>query len=253
MKDPSSIPVVILCGGKGTRLGDLAKSMPKPLVPIGGMPILWHIMKGYAHQGFKSFVLCLGYKGEMIEEFFTKGTLGGERAATQAPREADWEIAFADTGLETGTSGRVLKIKPHVAENERFFLTYGDGVSNVALGSLLEFHERIGKLGTVTAVRPETSFGIIQEEAGVATAFAEKPRLNVLINGGFFVLEKKCFDYLDADGPLEERPLRRLTPERELAVYRHEGVWPCMDNPKELERLNVMWNQRERPWALWEV
>jgi glucose-1-phosphate cytidylyltransferase len=253
MKNPSSIPVVILCGGKGTRLGDLAKARPKPLVPIGGMPVLWHIMKGYAHQGFKSFVLCLGYKGELIEEFFTKGTVGGEQASTAEPREADWEIAFADTGPETGTSGRVLRIQPYVTKSDRFFLTYGDGVADVSLDSLLSVHQKIGKLGTVTAVRPETTFGIIQEEAGVATAFAEKPRLNVLINGGFFVLERKFFDYLDPDGPLEERPLRRLTKDRELAVYRHEGFWQCVDNQKELEKLNVMWNQKERPWALWEL
>ena len=251
MKDPSSIPVVILCGGKGTRLGDLAKSMPKPLVPIGGMPILWHIMKGYAHQGFKSFVLCLGYKGEMIEEFFTKGTLGGERAATQAPREADWEIAFADTGLETGTSGRVLKIKPHVAESERFFLTYGDGVSNVALGSLLEFHERIGKLGTVTAVRPETSFGIIQEEAGVATAFAEKPRLNVLINGGFFVFCRKALDYIGPETILEREPLERLAREGQLAVFRHEGYWRPMDTMRERRALEEEWASGKPPWKVW--
>lgn len=247
------IPVVILCGGKGTRLGELGKVRPKPLVPIGGMPVVWHIMKSYAHWGHKRFVLCLGYKGELIEEFFTRGTVSGERAAAQPPTEPGWKITFADTGAETGTSGRVLRIQPFIAKDERFFLTYGDGVSSVDLEQLLQYHLCMKKLATVTGVHPETTFGIIREEGGVVTAFAEKPRLDVIINGGFFVMEQKVFEYLESDGPLEERPLGRLTAERQLAVYHHEGFWQCMDNQKEVERLSGMWERKERPWAVWQT
>jgi glucose-1-phosphate cytidylyltransferase len=244
------IPVVILCGGKGTRLGDISRAKPKPLVPVGGMPILWHIMKHYAFHGHKRFVLCLGYKGDMIEEFFEKGTVAGQSAPAE-PRERDWEITFADTGAETGTSGRVLRVKEHVASSERFFLTYGDGVASVPIDELLAHHTKMGKIGTVTAVRPSTTFGIIREEGGIATAFAEKPKLDVLINGGFFVLERRFFEYLDDDGPLEGRPMERLTRDRQLAVYRHEGFWQCMDNQKEMETLNAMWDRGERAWAGW--
>jgi glucose-1-phosphate cytidylyltransferase len=249
----STMPVVILCGGKGTRLGDTTKTKPKPLVAVGKMPILWHIMKIFSHHGCKDFVLCLGYKGELIEEFFTKGTIGGEPVAPQDFREPDWRITFADTGAEMGTSGRVFKIERHVQGSERFFLTYGDGVSSVAIDELLEFHEKMGKLATVTAVRPPTTFGVIREEGGIATAFAEKPRLDVLINGGFFVMERGVFSYLDPDGALEERPMRKLTEARQLAVYKHEGFWHCMDNPKEVEMLNDLWKRDDCPWATWRI
>jgi len=253
MKDPAGTPVVILCGGKGTRLGSIGKVKPKPLVSIGGMPVLWHIMKSYACHGFKDFVLCLGYKGEMIEEFFTSGTVDGEPACSGSPTEAGWNITFAHTGENTGTSGRALLIKPHVEKSERFFLTYGDGVSSVPIPKLLEYHLEKGKIATVTGVHPQTTFGVIREEGGVVTGFSEKPRLNVLINGGFFVMERDAFSFFDDDGPLEERPLKRLTKEGELAVYRHEGFWQCMDNRKEVEGLNRLWDEGERPWAIWET
>jgi glucose-1-phosphate cytidylyltransferase len=253
MSSAESIPVVILCGGKGTRLGELGKLRPKPLVTIGGMPVVWHIMKAFAHFGHKDFVLCLGYKGELIEEFFRRGTIGGEPAATRSPQEPDWRIAFADTGAETGTSGRVLRVRNHVQGSERFFLTYGDGVSNVPIPALLRYHLEKGRLATVTGVHPETTFGVIREKQGIVTAFAEKPRLEVMINGGFFVLEQGVFDSLDVDGPLEEKPMQRLTQAGQLAVYRHEGFWQCMDNQKEVEKLNGMWQRGERPWAVWEM
>ena len=252
MSPAESIPVVILCGGKGTRLGELGKVRPKPLVSIGGMPVLWHIMKSFAHHGHKHFVLCLGYKGELIEELFTRGTINDEPAATRSPREPGWRITFADTGAETGTSGRVARIRSHVQGSDRFFLTYGDGVSDVSLPALLRHHLEKGRLATVTGVHPETTFGVLREKDGIVTAFAEKPRLDVMINGGFFVCEQGVFGSLDEDGPLEEKPMRRLTEAGQLAVYRHPGFWQCMDNQKEVEKLNGMWERGERPWAVWE-
>jgi glucose-1-phosphate cytidylyltransferase len=252
MRRESTIPVVILCGGKGTRLGNVTRIKPKPLVTVGGMPILWHIMKMYAAAGHRRFVLCLGYKGDLIEEFFTQGTITGKPVGTGRSREPDWEIIFARTGEETGTSGRVFRIEPHIKEHERFFLTYGDGVASVPIQSLLEYHLEKEKLATVTAVRPSTTFGILKEKDGLVTGFEEKPRLDVLINGGFFVMERGVFEYLDEDGALERAPLSRLTTKRELAVFRHEGFWQCMDDQKQVDMLNGMWDRGERPWAFWE-
>jgi glucose-1-phosphate cytidylyltransferase len=251
VSSPADVPVVILCGGKGTRLGELGKLRPKPLVTIGGMPILWHIMKGYAAFGCREFILCLGYKGEMIEEYFQSGTIGGDPALPREPAQPGWKITFADTGSETGTSGRVARIRPHVEHRSRFFLTYGDGVSSVRIDELLDFHERMGKLATVTGVHPETTFGVLREEGGLVTKFAEKPRLDVIINGGFFVFERGVFHFLDDDGPLEEKPMARLTEGKQLAVHRHEGFWQCMDNQKETEKLNSLWERGDRPWAFW--
>ena len=252
MKDEAAIPVVILCGGKGTRLGEISRIRPKPLASVGGMPLLWHIMKIFAYHGYKEFILCLGYKGELIEEFFRSGHIPGEGPPSQDPKEPDWKVTLVDTGVETGTSGRVFRIRQQVAKRPRFFLTYGDGVSTVPIDKLLDFHQRKGKLATVTAVRPATTFGVIREEDGIATSFAEKPTLDVIINGGFFVMEPGVFACIEEGGALEDRPMRGLTEKRQLAVFRHEGFWQCVDDQKQLELLNTMWQRGERPWALWE-
>jgi len=251
MSAENSIPVVILCGGKGTRLGNLSKKVPKPLVPVGGMPIVWHIMKSYAQYGYKNFVLCLGYKAELFHEYFDKGTLAGESMGDHPPKDPDWNVTCVDTGLETGTSGRVFRVKEHIQDSPRSFLTYGDGVCSVSIPELLEFHTARGKLATMTGVHPPTSFGIVEHEDGIVTAFKEKPRLNVIINGGFFVLESAALDYLDDDGPFERRPLVRLTEASQLAVYHHDGFWQCMDTQKERAELDAMWQRQERPWAPW--
>ncbi len=247
-----SIPVVILCGGRGVRLGDLTAERPKPLAPIGGMPIVWHVMKTYAAYGCRKFVLCLGYLGDLIREFFAHGTVRGRPAAPFPPVEPGWELVLADTGEKTGTSGRVHRIRREVEGSERFFLTYGDGLSSVPIDRLLRFHLEKGRLATVTAVRPPTTFGVLREEEGIVTAFAEKPRLDVLINGGFFVMEQGAFEYIRPEGALEEEPLRDLAAKRQLAAFRHDGFWQCMDDQKQLEMLNAMWDRGERPWAIWE-
>lgn len=252
MSERADIPVMILCGGRGVRLGDVTRTRPKPLVSVGGMPILWHIMKIFAHFGHREFVLCLGYMGSSIRDYFTKGILPGDSKPVRRPAEPDWKIHFADTGERTGTGGRVYRARAYVEAAERFLLTYGDGVADVEIDRLLAFHKQKGRLATVTAVHPPTTFGIIREEDGIAKSFAEKPKLDLIINGGFFVMERGALHALDPDGALEEKPLLGLTERRELAVFRHEGFWQCMDDQKQVEALNAAWRAGDRPWALWE-
>jgi len=255
------VQTVILCGGRGTRMREETEVRPKPLVTIGGMPVLWHIMKIYSHYGFKDFVLCLGYKGEMIKEFFlnfeelsNNFTLDlrsqSRRVAHHDCVLEDWNITFVDTGQDTNTGGRVKRIERYL-ESDTFFLTYGDGLSNVDLNVLMAYHKKMGKVGTLTAIHPTSPFGIIETEMGLARSFKEKPRLEGLINGGFFVFNRRFFSYLSDDAVLEEEPLRRLTGDRELAVYEHTDFWQCVDTFKDVERLNKMWDQDDHPWVLW--
>lgn len=253
--------VVILCGGRGTRLAEETEFKPKPLVKIGDMPILWHIMKIYSYFGFSDFILCLGYKGEMLKEFFVNlswmandFTLElGSSKKTIIPLHAieDWRITFADTGQDTNTGGRIKMIEKYI-EEETFMATYGDGVSNIEMRRLLEFHKEKGKIATLTAIHPSSQFGIIEERNGIAESFKEKPMLQGLINGGFFVFNRKIFDYLSLDSVLEEEPLRELAKKKELAVYTHPGFWMCMDTFKQVQMLNNMWKEGNRPWKIWE-
>lgn len=233
------IKTVILCGGEGTRLNELTESIPKPLVEIGGKPILWYIMKIYAHFGFKKFVLCLGYKGHLIEEYFTKN------------REAGWEIVFADTGLKTNTGGRIKKIEKYIDEGS-FFATYGDGLADINLNSLLAFHRKRGKIATVTCVNPVSQFGVVEtDENDLIVRFREKPRVSQWINGGFFVLDRRIFDFLNEEDVLEQRPFERLADQKEIVAYRFEGFWDCMDTFKDMQMLNKLWNENRAPWKIW--
>ena len=232
-------------------MGDFTQTVPKPLARVAGMPILWHIMKSYAHHGHTDFVLCLGYLGNLIEEYFTDGTVAGEPYGTRLHRDPDWNITFADTGAETLTGGRVHRIRKHVESAERFFLTYGDGVCSVSISELLAFHHRKERLATVTGVHPRTTFGVIRESDGIVEKFEEKPRLEVMINGGFFVLEQGVFDYVEPEGPFERKPLDGLAEAGQLAVFEHSGFWQCMDTTKEMSELNDMWDSGQRPWAPW--
>ena len=250
MAEPNTTPVVLFCGGKGTRLGSLSQKIPKPLVPVGGMPVVWHIMKSYAHFGYRNFVLLTGYKADLFDEYFENGTLGGEALGCYPPSESEWSVKCVNTGLETGTSGRLFQARDHV-KGSRFLLTYGDGVCSVSVPDLVEFHESKGLTVTMTGVHPPTSFGIVQHDAGTVTAFKEKPKLDVVINGGFFVLEPEVFDSVDEDGAFEVKPLGRLTEAGQLALYTHEGFWQCMDTQKERTELDRMWQSGERPWAPW--
>jgi glucose-1-phosphate cytidylyltransferase len=257
-----NVKVLILCGGMGTRLREETEYKPKPLVEIGGMPILWHIMKHFSQAGFNDFVLALGYKGNMIKEYFLNFewmsndfTLNlrarEEKMLCTAHNLEDWHITFADTGLDTLTGGRVLRCRKYL-EGGPFFTVYGDGLSNVDLEALLAFHRDHGRIATLTGVHPSSPFGVIESQGGVVSSFKEKPRLDGVINGGFSVFDQRIFDYIREADALEETPLRRLAAEGQLAVYEHAAFWACMDTFKDVERLNAMWDRGERPWKTWE-
>jgi glucose-1-phosphate cytidylyltransferase len=234
-------PVAILCGGRGTRLQEHTQEIPKPLVEIGGMPIVWHVIQLYAVQGFSRFLLATGYKGELIERF----------VATH-----DWpegvSVECVDTGLETQTGGRIARLAPHLAGDELFCATYADGVADIDLDALLSFHAAHEALATMTVVRPELQFGVTElEDDGRVTGFREKPRSDHWINGGFFCFAADVFDYLESDSVLERAPLERLAAEGQLRAHRHEGFWECMDTYKDAVALNDMWASGEAPWRLW--
>lgn len=261
MKEKDDIQVVILCGGIGLRLHQETEFRPKPLVKIGTHPILFHIMKIYSYYGYKKFILCLGYKGEMIKEYFLNYDVmdndfslklkSREKKIISSDRIEDWEILFSDTGQETPTGGRVKKIEKYINE-DNFFLTYGDGLANIDINELYKFHLKMNKIGTLTAIHPMSPFGIIQVNKGTIISFKEKPQLEGLINGGFFVFKKEFFDYLAEDSVLEEEPLRELTKANQIAAYEHKSFWQCMDTYKDTIRLNDMWAKGDTPWIIWK-
>ena len=256
--------VVILCGGKGTRLREETEFRPKPLVSIGGRPILWHIMKIYAHFGLRQFVLCLGYKGEMIKDYFLRYEAMnsdftihlGQGTAIDfhgAHEEEGYAVTLADTGGETQTGGRVRSIAKYV-DGDVFLLTYGDGLADVDVARLLEFHRSHGRLATLTTVRPLSRFGVLDlGDNSEVRRFAEKPAENGWISTGFFVFDRRIFDYLDGeDCILERSPLERLSAERQLMAYRHHGWFCAMDTYRECRYLNGLWGRSEAPWKVWK-
>jgi len=251
---------VILAGGLGTRLAEETEVKPKPMVEIGGRPILWHIMKIYDHYGCKEFLIALGYKGNVIKRFFLdyyslNGSMTIQLAPGQVERHGehceDWTIHLLETGLQTQTGGRLKRLQPYL-QDEAFMLTYGDGVSNIDLHALLHFHRSHGRIATVTAVRPPARFGGLVFDGDLAISFAEKPQIGEgWINGGFFVFEPQVFDYLDDDQTnLEADALPRLAADRQLVAYRHEGFWQCMDTLREKRLLESLW-QDSKPWKVW--
>ena len=257
----SSIKTVILAGGLGTRLSEETVLKPKPMVEIGGQPILWHIMKIYAAAGFDEFLLALGYKGELVKEYFLRYhamradlsldlATGGVRYHDREPE--NWRVHLLDTGPHTQTGGRLKRLAPWLG-GETFMLTYGDGVANLDVRKVLEFHRRHGKLATVTAVRPPARFGGIVMDGDQVSGFAEKPQTGEgWINGGFFVLDRRVLDYIDGDDTAwEAEPLNRLTQEGQLMAYRHEGFWQPMDTLREKNLLEDLWMSGHAPWRLW--
>lgn len=256
------LKAVILCGGQGTRLREETEYRPKPLVPIGNRPILWHIMKRYAAFGITDFILALGYKGEMIKDYFLNYDilasdfsfeLGSKRITplNGAHDAVDWRIAFVDTGQETMTGGRLKRLQPLLRDEGRFLLTYGDGVADIDIDETLAFHTRSRCEVTVTGVHPQARFGELQVEGDRAVRFAEKPpAAETWINGGYFVMTPRIFDYLQSDSTaLEQEPLERLSAEGQLAVYKHHGYWQPMDTFRDMQLLNEQWNSGKAPWV----
>jgi len=256
--------VVILCGGLGTRLREETEYRPKPMVPVGGRPILWHIMKHYASFGHKEFILCLGYKGEVIKDFFRnyhwntsdvtiKLGANAEPVYHNAHDEEDWTVTMVETGEKTMTGGRLGRVLPFI-EEEEFLLTYGDGVTDVSIAKVVDYHRAKGADVTLTAVRPGGRFGELGLDEGMVTSFMEKPEDSpAYINGGFFVMKKAAIKGLipGDDCILERGPLETLSKTGRLAAYTHDGFWQCMDNVNEMAMLNTLWNSGKAPWKSW--
>lgn len=256
--------VVILAGGFGTRISEESHLKPKPMIEIGGRPILWHIMKTYSHYGFNDFVICLGYKGYCIKEYFEHYFLH-EADVTFDFRMSNqqyihnhhaepWKVTLVNTGLNTLTGGRVKRVQQYIG-NEAFMLTYGDGVGNVDIGKLVEAHKSHGKLATVTSVQPSGRFGALELTAdNVVQGFQEKPQGDGgWINGGFFVLEPKVFDYIEGDSTIFERdPMENLAKDNQLVAHKHSGFWQPMDTMRDKDNLEDLWQKNKAPWKLWE-
>lgn len=259
--------VVLLCGGHGMRIRDVAENIPKPMVPIGGVPILWHIMKHFGHWNHKEFVVCLGHKGEVIKDFFINydshtndltvrlGPSGRIDYHTNSTAE-NWAVTLADTGLDSLTGTRVKKVEKYLRDEKDFMLTYGDGVSDVDLDRLVAFHHAHGKIVTVTGVRPPGRFGEISSTPdGTITEFNEKPQsVAGRISGGYFVCRKEIFKYLDPQGNFmfEEGPLRRLVHDREMMMFEHNGFWQPMDTYRDYKMLNELFESKRAPWVVWK-
>lgn len=255
--------VVILCGGLGTRLREETEFRPKPMVPIGGWPILWHIMKYYAHFGHKEFILCLGYKGEIIKDYFRNyhwNTSDVTLTLGRNPKirhhnthdEEDWTVTLLDTGQETQTGGRLKRALAHIPD-DTFLFTYGDGLTNSDINASVAFHRQHGAIGTVTAVNPTGRFGELGLDGETIRSFHEKPEREAsYISGGFFVFHKSIGDYLTGDDcVLEKSPLTHLAGEGGLKAWKHSGFWQCMDTLREVELLNRMWASGQAPWKVW--
>jgi glucose-1-phosphate cytidylyltransferase len=255
------IPVVILCGGMGTRLVEYTEVQPKPMVEIGGRPILWHIMKHYSTYGFREFILALGYKGEVIKRYFldffsmnqdfTVSVQNGHIQTIRHREVEQWQVHLVDTGLSTLTGGRMQKIK-HLIDSKTFMMTYGDGVSDINLDALLTFHKQHKHLVTLTAVRPPARFGALEFEGVQIHHFKEKSTLHEgWINGGFFVIEPEALQCIDGDVMWEHAPMENLAAQGKLCGYQHEGFWQCMDTARDLRYLESLWATEKPPWKVW--
>ncbi len=256
------VKVVILAGGLGSRLSEETTLRPKPMVEIGGYPILWHILKGYAHHGFNDFAIALGYKGEFIKDYFLRYRMlssnldidlaSGKVESSGEPPE-NWRLQLVNTGKDTLTGGRLHRLESLLRPHGTFMLTYGDGVCNVDIRKVLEFHKRHGKLATMTAVRPPARFGTMNFDGDRVTEFKEKPQTEGgWINGGFFVFEPAIFDFLSGDKTvLEQKPLEDLARQSQLMAFKHDGFWQCMDTIRDKNLLEELWQTQAPPWKVW--
>lgn len=254
--------VVILAGGMGSRISEETTLRPKPMVNIGSMPILWHIMKMYSAHGFKEFIVCCGFKGYLIKEYFANYflhmsdvtiDLANNKMHIHQKKAEDWKVTLIDTGENCMTGGRLKKIKDHLIDEKYFFMTYGDGLSDINFSESLNFHIQHGKLATVTAVQPPGRYGVLNIEGSQVTNFLEKPtNKDGLINGGFFILSPKCLDLIESDATVWERgPLESLTKMGQLMAYKHTGFWQCMDTLRDKNLLDNLWSSGNAPWKTW--
>jgi len=252
--------VIILAGGFGTRLSEYTETIPKPMVNIGKKPILWHIMQRYAHYGHNDFYLALGYKAELIKDYFLTFSatnsdfsldLNTGKVKTHNTNELDWKVTLADTGQDSMTGGRVKRLEPFI-NNEPFLLTYGDGLSDINIDDLIKFHKNHGKMVTVTAVHPVARFGELEIDGDCVKSFKEKPQMaRGWINGGFFVCQPEFFDYLIDDVTILERePLEKIAEQNQLMAYKHKGFWQCMDTKRDKDLLEELWQKKRAPWKV---
>lgn len=259
-----NMKVVILAGGFGTRISEESHLRPKPMIEIGEKPILWHIMKGYSHYGYNDFIICCGYKQHMIKEWFADYYLhnsdvtfdftDGNRMTVHNNVAEPWKVTLVDTGLNTMTGGRIKRIAPYIGD-ETFLMTYGDGVSDIPINKLVEFHQTHGRLATISTVQVSQRFGIIEiEKNGEISAFREKAKIDgSAINGGFMVLEPEIFDYLEGDETVfEKEPLERLALDGQLMAFQHDGFWQCMDTQRDKALLEELWENGTAPWKVWD-
>lgn len=252
--------LVIFAGGYGSRLSEETQKIPKPMVEIGEMPIIWHIMKYYSSFGIKDFVICLGYKASLIKSFFLNYNNLSKKIIINLKNNTifgdnflgDWNITLVDTGLQTQTGGRLKRVKEFIKNEEYFYLTYGDGLSDINISELTKFFIKENKICTLTAVKPKNRFGIIEiDKSHIVTKFQEKPS-NDWVNGGFFIMKPDILEFINGDDtPLEEEPMRNLTKKKEISAYKHKGFWQCMDTLKDKNYLEKLWSSGEAPWKNW--
>ena len=253
--------VVILAGGFGTRIGEESQFIPKPMIEIGGKPMLWHIMKEYSYWGYNEFIICAGYKQHVIKDFFARYVLHNSDVTFDFQSEdkikihrnysEPWKVTIINTGYETLTAGRIKKIQPYV-NNETFMLTYGDGVCDVNVNELIKFHKSHGKICTITTVRPEGRFGAIILNGNKVMSFREKSKEDVpYINGGYMVMQPEIFDYIEGDVMFEQEPMDKLIHAGQVMAYKYDGFWQCMDTLRDKRKLEALWNSDNAPWKLW--
>lgn len=255
--------VVILAGGFGTRISEESHLKPKPMIEVGEMPILWHIMKEYSHYGYNEFIICLGYKQAVVKEFFADYflhtsdvtfDLANNEMQVHNNYSEPWKVTLIDTGLNTMTGGRIKRIREYVGD-ETFMLTYGDGVSDVDLDRLLEFHRNHKKIGTITAISVDQRFGVldVQDDNSIHNFAEKQEKDSTVVNGGYMVFEPQIFDYIEGDATVfEKEPLQKLSEEGQLMAYRHDGFWQCMDTQREKEKLEKLWASGKAPWKTWD-
>jgi glucose-1-phosphate cytidylyltransferase len=257
--ETKNIPTIILCGGVGSRMKEETEFKPKPMVLVGGKPIVWHIMKAYAHYGYNNFILALGYKGDMIKDYFLNQEAflndltidtSTNKIQFHDNKGDDFKITFVNTGLDSLTGERILRVKKYVPQDE-FMVTYGDGVSDINIDELVQFHRKQGTIGTITGVHPHSKYGLVKidMESKLVEKFDQKPIMYDYVNGGFMVLNRKAFDYFDES--TMENGLIKMAGEKQLSAYRYEGFWKPMDTYREVEEMNKLWEE-SRPWAVWE-